>query len=311
MSPQNRLRRPFTKAENHFGQGISAGRLRIGDDDATQVLLEGDWPELVRSLGQLGEVVATTNNPAVSLSQTGIYPHFRTCPCKNPACSLNRGLVFDFSAWQEVWAARRKADDGIWRTLTIADSASASHQILFPAEAGDERFTQLISKFVPAKPASYAASPRFLRSSMNHRPQASLTQPERFRQRKREFIESKRSGARAIHPESMPEIWRNILAERLHISTVAVTAPVVHPALWQPVSLSETSGILAVASRNTFFRCQLAEISEIWAVPHSREAETLLTLEVYDAQDSLFFALAGAPEEKVFWHELLQWLPTA
>jgi hypothetical protein len=145
-----------------------------------------------------------------------------------------------------------------------------------------------------------------LNYSRNPQPPGHL---ERFRQRKHEFIENSESGSRAIHPESLAEVWRNILAERIWLGTTIVTAPVVHSTLWQPVSLTENSNALMVSSNNIFFRCQLDKIAELWAVPLSRELDSPFALEVYDAHDDLLFAMAVPPEWKGIWNELLHWLP--
>jgi hypothetical protein len=220
---------------------------------------------------------------------------------------MNCGLIFDFSSWQQVWAARRQAEDGTWRTLTVANDSFDSHQVLLPFETSDEQFIELVSRFSLAKDSSQAVLPRW---PANRSYAPAVTHLERCRQRKREFVEKSQSGSRAIHPKSMTEIWRNILAEQLQVSTVIATAPVIHSTLWQPVSLSEAPGILAVSSSSIFFRCQLEKVSELWAVPFSAGSNSLFTLEAYDRHDDLLFSLTVPPERKYLWNELLQWLPT-
>lgn len=309
MTLRNRLQWPFAPAEKKFGQDISPEHLRIGKDGTVQVSLAGNWPELTQHLSGLGEVVATTNNQAASLTQIGCYPNFKICSCGRSACSLNCGLAFDFSAWRHVWATRRKCDDGIWRTLSVSNCGDfANHQVLLSAEMDDERFTELVRKFSPTK--NFGANfPRWswpLNSSRNPR-QTGHT--ERLRRRKREFIENAESGSRAIHPESLAEVWRNVLAERIQLGTTVVTMPVVHSTLWQPVSFMENSGALTASSNNIFFHCQPEKIEELWVVPLSQEPDSPVALEVYDAHDDLLFALAVPTEWKSIWNELLHWLP--
>lgn len=311
MTLHDRLSWPFLPKGNHFGQGVSPEHLRIYNDGTVQVSLTGKWPKLVQHMAFLGEVVATTNNPAASLTQIGSYPHFKTCPCGQSACNFSCGLAFNFTAWHRVWATRRKCDDGIWRTLTISDHAdAANHQVLLPAQTDDDQFVELVRKFTPTTRFDNIISRRWqwpLDVSRDLQPPFHI---ERLRRRKHEFVEKPESGSRAIHLESLAEVWRNILSERLWLWTAVVTAPVVHSTLWQPLSLTENFGTLAVSSNNVSLRCQREQIAELWAAPLSSEANSPLALEAYDRHDDLLFALAAPLEWKGIWSELLHWLPT-
>lgn len=310
MILRDRLQWPFAPERKHFGQDVSPEHLRIGGDGAVQIALAGNWPELVQHLGALGEVVATTNNPVASLTQIGGYPNFKICSCGRSACSLNCGLAFDFSAWQRVWATRRKCDDGIWRTLSISNRDDfANHQILLPAETDDEQFVELVRRFSPAKNFSNVNSRRWSWPSNSSRGSQSPGHVERFRRRKREFVEDAASGSRALHRESLAEVWRNVLAERMWVGTTIVTAPVVHSALWRPVTFIENSNLLLASSNNIFFRCRVERIAELWAVPLLPKTDSPFALEIYDTHDNLLFALAVPPEWKNIWNELLHWLP--
>ena len=122
-------------------------------------------------------------------------------------------------------------------------------------------------------------------------------------------MENAASGSRALHPESLAEVWRNILAERMWLGTTIVTAPVVHSTLWQPMTFTENSDLLLASSASIFFRCRLESITGVWAVPLSQELDSPFALEIYDARDDLLFALAAPPEWKNIWNELLHWLP--
>lgn len=297
-------------AEKHFGQDVPPDCLRIGTDGTVHVSLTGNWPELIQALGGFDELIATTGNEAASLTQAGTYPPFKICSCGRSACSSNAGLAFDFSAWQGVRAMRRETKDDILRALCIGNDGSfTSHQVIFPEEMDDARFNQFVQKLTPV-PASgisgHNLSPRFISPAREVKMAGLL---ERFRKRKIEFVESNTGGSRLVHPESLAEVWRNVLAERLWLGTTVVTAPVVHSALWQPVSFTENATALAASSNNFFFRCRLGKISELWVVPLSAEPEPAFALEAYGAHNDLLFALAVPPEWKNVWCDLLHWLP--
>ena len=311
----NRWHWPFVATEKslpekHFGQDVSPDCLRIGTDGTVQVSLAGNWPELLQNLGGFDDLVATTGNESASLTQTGTYPQFKICSCGRSACSSNCGLAFDFSAWQYVWATRRQTKDGVSRALSIGGhDGFTNHQVLFPDEMADADFNQFVKKSSPV-PApeifGHNLPPRFI-NPVREPEAAGLL--ERFRKRKIDFIEDATSRSRLVHPESLAEVWRNVLAERIWLGTTIVTAPIIHSALWQPVSFTENSTALASSSNHFFFRCRLEKISELWVVPLSPESEPAFALEAYDAHNDLLFALAVPSEWKNIWYELLHWLP--
>ena len=311
MTLHDRLHWPFAPTKRHFGQSVPPERLRIGSDGVVQVLLDGNWPKLLQGLVDFGEVVTTTNNPVASLTQIGRYPNFRICSCGR-ACGVNGGLAFDFSMWQHVWASRRQTNDGIWRTLAVCGKDnSANHQVLFGAQTDDEQFAQLVHKFSSKK--------KF--RNLNSQPQTgqwnfSRNLPrskhvELFRQRKQGFIENNKNNFRLIHTASLAELWRNVLSERIWLGITIITAPVIHSALWLPLSLTENHSALTASSENVFFYCQPEKIAELWVVPAQSDSDSQSALEAYDRHDDLLFALGAPPEWKNLWNELLQWLPTA
>lgn len=317
MILHHRLQWPFvgndssTQPEHSFGHGISPENLRITKSGGVHVSLADNWAGLAQSLSSLGEVLSTTSNAAASLTQLGRYPKFDICACGNGASNCGGGLGFDFEAWSQVWAAQEKRADEVWRSLSIfGESGLVNHQVMLVGQEAKEQFTDLtctfqgkISPFSKKSCRNVALDPSH--SECNDR-QGYL---ELFKKRKHDFVENGKSGAYAVCPPALVELWQSVLAIRLWISTTVFTSPVVQSTIWQPTSFLEKRDTLTISTGAVLFQCQYEQIAELWVVPMPMQSGSAFALEAYNKEDHLLFAMAVPEEWREEWMELLYWMP--
>jgi putative heme degradation protein len=307
MTLKNRLawvgeRTPDDAGSVGFGKGIEPRNLRLCPPGAAHVSLAGDWVGMARGLHDLGDVLATTLNPAAILTQAGRFPPLRICPGGRFAMNEGGGLGFDFGEWRRLWATRRGTSGGVCRSLAIVgQDNTAAHQIVLAAGADEESLARFARRF--------QGTPETRRRWPVRGGHHCAGYHERFQCRKWEFVEARDSGARRLGANALVALFEAALAARLRLSATIVSAPVIQSSLWTPDLLERSENQIAMSGPGTQLRLQPAKVAETWAVPLPAESGGGAAVELYDARDRLLLGVSAARGQEEAWQSILSNLP--
>lgn len=121
-------------------------------DGESTVRLDGEWSEVLPSLGALGYVMALTRNHAAVHERKGVYENMSFSGHIGLAVNPDIDLRLFMHAWKHAYAVSAPGPRGTMRSIQFFDGAgTALHKVFLTEGSNEEAYSELVARWRAAE----------------------------------------------------------------------------------------------------------------------------------------------------------------